>query len=141
MSRVFWDTMLLVYLVEGHKTFQPKVRSLLARSYQRGDVLLTSYLALGEVMAGIPQGSPVAGTLLSTLEEMGFAFVEFNRGSVEPFRQLRSLHKLKAPDAMQLACASSAKTDLFLTGDKELIRKKLYAPGIQFIADFENPPL
>jgi hypothetical protein len=38
---------------------------------------------------------------------------------------------------MNLACAASARVDLFLTGDKQLM--KLNVPGIQFIADFENP--
>ena len=52
MSRVFWDTMMFVYLLEGHQEFAPQVRKALERSYERGDVLVTSYLALGELMAG-----------------------------------------------------------------------------------------
>lgn len=141
MSRVFWDAMLLVYLLENHKTYFPRITSLLARCYQRNDVLLTSYLALAEVLVGMPQGSPAAKTLLTTIEEMGFTFVEFNGDAVEPFRVLRSQFRLKASDAMHLACAASARTDLFLTGDKELLRKNLHVPGVQFVADFENAPL
>jgi hypothetical protein len=38
-----------------------------------------------------------------------------------------------------LACAASAGIDLFLTGDKQLV--KLDIPGIQFIADFNTPIL
>jgi len=42
-------------------------------------------------------------------------------------------------DAVHLACAASAGMDLFLTGDGDL--QKLYVPGIQFIADYDNPLL
>ena len=52
MSRIFWDTMLFVYLTEGHTEFAPLVGDALEHSYRRGDTLLTSHLALGEVMAG-----------------------------------------------------------------------------------------
>jgi hypothetical protein len=45
--------------------------------------------------------------------------------------------KVKSADSINLACAASAGIDLFLTGDKQLM--KLNVPGIQFIADFENP--
>jgi hypothetical protein len=38
-----------------------------------------------------------------------------------------------------LACAASAGVDLYLTGDKQLV--KLDVPGIQFIADFNAPIL
>jgi uncharacterized protein len=140
VSKVFWDTMLFVYLLEGHSKFAPVVQSLLARSYSRGDMLLTSYLSLGEVLAGMSAGSPAAQTLLTTVGEMGFTFVEFNRGAVDPFQFLRRDVGLRAPDAMHLACAASANADLFLTGDKELVRKKVRVPGIHFIADFENAP-
>jgi hypothetical protein len=46
---------------------------------------------------------------------------------------------VKIADSIQLACAASAGIDLFLTGDQQLV--KLDVPGIQFIADFNNPVL
>jgi hypothetical protein len=39
----------------------------------------------------------------------------------------------------QPACAASAKIDLFLKGDLQLVG--LYVPGVQFIADFNTPVL
>lgn len=141
MSRIFWDAMLFVYLLEGHRKYAPQVNSLLEASYERGDVLLTSYLAMGEVLVGVPVGSPLAQTIFETVEQMGFSFIEFDRQCVEPFRLLRTTFGLKAPDAMHLACAAAAKTDLFLTGDGQLLKKHLHVPGIHFIANFENPPL
>ena len=141
MSRVFWDAMLFIYVLEDDRRFAPVVIRALTRSRQRGDVLFTSYLSLAEALVGLPEGSPIANTLQMTILEMGFTFVAFDQGAVESFRMLRRNFRLKQPDSMHLACAAAVKTDLFLTGDKQLLKKQLHVPGIHFIADFERPPL
>jgi predicted nucleic acid-binding protein len=141
MSRIFWDSMLFIYLLEDHPAFAPRVQQLLDRAYNRGDVLYTSYLALGEMMAGaekMPKPQKAAA-LRATIREMGFACLPFDEGAVAPFGRLRSRERLKIADSIHLACAASAGIDLFLTGDKDLV--KLDVPGIQFIADFNNPIL
>ena len=139
MSRIFWDSMLFIYLLEGHPIFSPRVQHLLERAYRRGDTLYTSYLALGEVMAGaekslLPQK---ALSMRKTLDEMGFSYLPFDNGAVAPFSRLRAKQKLKIADSIHLACAASAGIDLFFTGDEQLT--KLDVPGIQFIADFNKP--
>jgi uncharacterized protein len=73
------------------------------------------------------------------LEEIGFSYLPFGSGAVEPFSRLRAKEKLKVADCIHLACAASAGIDLFLTGDKQLL--SLDIPGIQFIADFNTPIL
>jgi predicted nucleic acid-binding protein len=143
VSRIYWDTMLFIYLIEEHPDYYQRVRELLDRSFRRNDSLFTSYFALGEVLAGAeksanPQKAPV---IRQTIEEMGFSFLAFDAGSVAPFSKLRAVERLKAPDAIQLACAASAGIDLFLTGDKQLQLMRLDVPGIQFIADFNAPIL
>jgi predicted nucleic acid-binding protein len=80
-----------------------------------------------------------AATLRATIREMGFTCLPFDEGAVAPFSRLRAKDKVKIADAIHLACAASAGIDLFLTGDKQLAR--LDIPGIQFIADFNNPIL
>jgi uncharacterized protein len=141
MSRVFWDSMITVYLLDSHPTFGPRARQLLERSFKRNDSLFTSYLALGEILAGTekspdPQKRQV---VQQTLEEMGFSFLPFDAGAVIPFSRLRAGAKLRTPDCIHLACAASTGIDLFLTGDKHLT--KLDVPGIQFIVDFNAPIL
>ena len=32
MSRIFWDSMLFIYLLEGHPKFSPRARQLLDRA-------------------------------------------------------------------------------------------------------------
>jgi len=141
MSRVFWDTMLFIYLLEGDPRFSTRVRDLLGRSRKRGDQLFTSHLALGEVMAGASKSSNLQSDRIvsDTLREMGFTCLPFDGGAVAPFANLRATRNLKIADAIHLACAASAGIDLFLTGDKQLA--KLDVPGIQFIADFNTPVL
>ena len=105
---------------------------------KRNDLLFTSHLALGEILAGAAK-SPDPGKTMAvkdTLEEIGFSYLPFDSGSVEPFTQLRAKEELKAADYIQLACAASAGIELFLTGDRQLL--KLDVPGIQFITDFNR---
>jgi predicted nucleic acid-binding protein len=138
MSRVFWDTMMFIYLLEGQEEFSDRMEELLNRSRQRRDSLLTSHLALGELMAGserFDRPLKIAG-VQKTLKEIGFSFLPFDQGAVKPFSVLRGREKLGTANSIHLACAASAGTDLFLTGDKQL--HKLIVPGIQFIADFNS---
>jgi len=139
VSRIYWDTMLFIYLLEDHPVYAPRTRQLLERAYKRRDSLYTSYLALGEVMAGAEktQWPRKALTVTEVVKEMGFSFLPFDGGAVTPFSTLRARQKLKIADSIHLACAASVGIDLFLTGDKQLT--KLDIPGIQFIADFNNP--
>lgn len=139
MSKIYWDSMLIIYLLEGNPTFSKRVQHLLQRSFERGDSLYTSYLAYGEVMAGAVSSPEKESKIQKTMEEMGFSYLPFDGGSVMPFSKLRAKNKLKVADAIHLASAASAGIDLFLTGDKQLMG--LVVPGVQFIADFNTPLL
>ena len=139
MSRIFWDSMIAIYLLEDHPVFAPRAQQLLERSFKRNDELFTSYLALGEILAGASKSPSPRKTaeVEQTLKEIGFSYLPFDRGAVAPFSRLRAQEKLKVADCIHLACAASAGIDLFLTGDKQLT--KIDMPGIQFIADFTSP--
>jgi uncharacterized protein len=141
MTRVFWDTMLFISLLEDNPQFATRVREVLARSYERGDVLLTSCLAFGEVMAGGRASSAKAEITRATIVEMGFSFLPFELRCVDTFSSLRSERLLKAPDSVNLASAGAAGVDVFLTGDTQLLKRGLHVPGIHVIADFNLPIL
>jgi predicted nucleic acid-binding protein len=139
VRRIYWDSMLLIYLLDGNPQFSKRAEELLRSSYLRNDRLFTSYVGLGEVMAGAAK-SPVPTTsadIRSAIDEMGFSYLPFDEAAVTTFSQLRSIHRVKTADAIHLACAAAARIDLFLTGDDKLT--KLHVNGINFIADFQTP--
>jgi len=141
VSRICWGTMLFVYLLEGHPAYLSRVQHLLNRADERGDSLYLSHLALAEVLAGTAESMQFAkeAELREVLRGLGFTYLPFDDGAVLPFSRLRAKERLQMADAIHLACAASAGMDLFLTGDKRLMR--LHVPGIQFIADFNTPLL
>jgi predicted nucleic acid-binding protein len=140
MSRVFFDAMLFAYVMEGHQDYAPVVKMALERCYERNDVLLTSCLAVAEVMAG--KGVAEERQLAARqIRELGFELVNFDETCMEQFARLRAEARLKGPDAIHLACAAAARTDLFLTNDKQLLQRRLTVSGIQFIAHFETDVL
>jgi predicted nucleic acid-binding protein len=141
MSRICWDTMLLIYLLEGHPQYRKRVEALLARARRRGDRLFTTYLSVAEMMAGAERSTQPqkAVAIREVLEEIGFSFLPFDEGAINTFSRLRARENLKVADSIHLACAASAGIDLFLTGDMQLMR--IDVPGIQFIADFNSPIL
>ena len=130
-----------MYLLGGDPHYSTRVEALLTRSYSRRDRLFTSCLGLGEVMAGAAKSIPPTKpeVIRARLDEMGFEYLPFDERAVSVFAHLRAVTKIKAPDAIHLACAASASVDLFLTGDKDLL--KLDVPGIHFIADFDSSVL
>ena len=133
--------MLFIYLLEKNPLYFKTVQRVLERSYERNDQLFTSYLTLGEVMAG-SANSPVprlAEEIRSLMNEMGFSYLPFVERSVAPFAHLRAVHRVKPADAMNLASAAAAGIDLFLTGEKNLF--KLHVAGVNFISNFETAPL
>jgi len=137
--RIFWDSMLLIYLLEGNPAYRVRIQEILTNSYTRGDYLFTSFLGLGEVMAGAATSSrpSTAQDIRTKLDDAGFSYIEFGEAAVQTFARLRAVSRVKSADSIHLACAASVGIDLFLTGDKQLM--KLIVPGIQFIANFENP--
>ena len=136
MSRVFFDAMMFAYVLENHAEFAPHVSRTIERCRERGDTLLTSCLAVGEVMVGGEKKDGVSEEIASLIRQMGFRLIAFDEVCMPVFARLRAEMRLKAPDAIHLACAAAAKTDLFLTNDGQLLQRRLVVPGIQFIADF-----
>lgn len=130
--------MLFIYLLEGNRQFGPAVKSIYNRMRLRGDLLCTSYLSLGEILAGEPQ-SQTTKMLREGIAEMKVQFLAFDGNAVDTFASLRAVQKLATADAIHLACAATKGIDLFLTGDKQLTKQ--IVPGIQFISSIENSPI
>jgi predicted nucleic acid-binding protein len=140
MSRVFWDTNLYIYLFEEYGQFSRKVRQLRSNMLMRGDQLMTSTLTLGEVLV---KPSEEGDHDLCKRYEDAIAstslMIPFDTGAARLYARLRRDRTLRAPDAVQLACAGSVGTDLFITNDDRLLKRAV--PGVQFIASLDKSPI
>jgi predicted nucleic acid-binding protein len=140
MSRVFWDTNLFIYLFEDYGVLSKAVSQLRSKMLDRGDQLLTSTLTLGEILVKpVERGdSELCGKYEHAISSAA-TLIAFDVKAAKVYAALRSARSLKAPDAMQLACAASAKVDLFVTNDERLQGKNV--DGIQFIVPLERVPI
>jgi predicted nucleic acid-binding protein len=139
MSRVFWDTNLFVYLVEGHGRAK-QVAALRQRMMEREDELLTSALTLGEVLVKpMEAGDQELRQRYESVITAGAVVLPFDARAAPRFAEIRRDRSIRAPDAIQLACASVAEVDLFITNDDRLSRKNVR--GIQFIQRLDGAML
>lgn len=132
MSRVFWDTNLFVYLIEDKGERTERVAALRRRMFERNDELLTSALTLGELLVQpIGAGDDDLRSRYEQVITAGATVLPFDARAAPRFAEIRQDRSIRAPDAIQLACAAAAGTDLFVTNDERLSRKNV--PGIEFI--------
>lgn len=139
MSKVFWDTNLFVYLVEGGPR-SGRVTALRQRMIERDDELLTSALTLGEVLVKpLEAGDRNLQQRYEYALTTGATVLPFDARAAVHFAEIRLDRSIRAPDAIQLACAAAAETDLFVTNDDRLSRKNVR--GIHFIQSLDKATL
>ena len=137
MSRVFWDTNLFIYLFEGIDDRAERVAALRQRMRQRHDQLYTSTLTLGEVLVKpLERGDEELRQQYERALADTVQLVPFDRDAARRYADIRQDRAIRAPDALQLACAAAARVDLFITNDDRLSRSTV--PGIQFIVSLER---
>jgi predicted nucleic acid-binding protein len=138
VSRIYWDSMLFVYWLEDNPQFAKRVGTIHTRMKERGDELITSDFTFGEVLAGVYRAGAVraAGDSRRLLQKIISEVVPFDLGASEHYARIRGTQGVAPADAIHLACAAQASSDLFLTNDKRLVGK--FVPGIQFIATLET---
>ena len=132
MSRIFWDTNLFIYLFEDYGELSRRVVRIRQRMLVRRDDLYTSALTLGEVLVKPMEASDQA--LRRRYEEAlrtSATVVPFTTDAALIYADLRGDRTIRAPDAIQLACAASVAVDLFLTNDERLSAKTI--PGVHFV--------
>ena len=137
MSRVYWDTMLFIYWLEDHPQYARRVDAIRSRMDQRHDQLITGAFTFGEVLAGVyRKGTPqLAADTSRLLQNTVAEVVPFTLETADRYARIRATGITPA-DAIHLASAAQAGTDLFLTNDKRLVGK--IVPGIQFIDSLET---
>jgi predicted nucleic acid-binding protein len=126
--------MVFVHWLENHQQYAPRAEHIFRSMQSRGDQLCTSYLTMGEVLAGpLKRGQLQMAQEIERFFDSGLPeILPFDRNSAREFARLRATTNVSAADAIHLACAGASGVDLFLTNDAGL--HKLRIPGIQFIA-------
>jgi uncharacterized protein len=139
VSRVYWDTMLFIYWLEENPQFGKRVDTIWSRMQERNDQLITGTLALGEVYAGAYKrgaNKERIQAVKAALEDVVSEVIPFTVETADVFGQIKGSLNIASADAIHLACAAIAGTDLYLTNDKNLVGKVI--PGIQFIAGLDS---
>jgi len=141
LALVFWDTNLFVYLLEENRTFGESVRELNRRMEARRDRLVTSALTIGEILVKPirENDSDSEKRYRAIFSGPDIQIAAFDAYAAQVYAYVRQDGAIRVADAIQLACAASAKVDLFITNDDRLSRKKV--PGIHFVTSLARAPI
>jgi len=136
VKSIFWDTNLFIYLLEDSPKFGQAVTELRRRMLRRNDRLFTSAMTVGEVLV-----KPLSTGNAALADRYRTLFISaFDMGAAEAYANIRRDRSIHPADAIQLACAESAKADLFITNDDRLTQKNI--PGVSFfIASLTRAPV
>ena len=134
MSRVYWDSMLFIYLIEGNPTHGPRVKAIYEEMMRRKDQLVTSVFTLGEVLTGPRKVG--AQNVVDQIRQFFVAsgrveLLPFTVGTSDRYSVIRATTNATPADAIHLACAAEFGVDLLITHDMKL--HKLAISGIHFI--------
>lgn len=138
MSRVYWDSMLFIYWLEDNPQYARHVNTIHSKMKQRQDRLITGAFTFGEVLAGTYRKgrAELAEQFRTLLRSVVAEVVPFTVETADHYARIRGTLGITPADAIHLASAAQAGTDLFLTNDKNLVGK--IVPGIQFIAPLDT---
>jgi uncharacterized protein len=138
VTRVYWDSMLFIYMLEGNPVFGPKVRKILSQVVSRGDTLSTSVFSIGEILTGPQRKGLVSGVnaVKKYFSSGAIEVLSFTENTSERYSTIRGATRVSQADGIHLACAAEAGVDIFFTNDRDL--RKLSIPGIKFFADLDG---
>jgi predicted nucleic acid-binding protein len=136
---VYWDTNLFIYLFEDYGELTRRSHGLISRIRARGDRLVTSTFALGEMLV-LPVSAPpdLARDLERRLHRIA-EVVAFDLPAARHFAAIRADRSIAEPDAIHLACAAAARVDLFVTNDARLSRRVV--PGVPILTSLGDVPI
>lgn len=131
------DTAAFIYFIEGHPRFGPLVEPLLVDADRGAREVVTSALTLLEVLVLPYRVGDVAlaeryEAILS--RSRGVRLVELDRVQLRTAAQLRATHRVRTPDALQLAAGITQRCTALVTNDRAMPA----VPGLRVLqlADF-----
>ena len=124
-STVGLDTGPLIYYMEEHPAFLAKIKPFFEAAERNEFRIVTSFVTLIEVLVrplreGRPELAEEYRNIL--LQSPALTAIPLDEGIAEEAAGLRARHKLRTPDAIQLATAIRSGASWFLTNDAELAK-------------------
>ena len=137
MSRIYWDSMVFIYVIERNPTYFPIVKTVHEAMKRRGDTLCTSIFTVGEVLVGPRKVGSQSGAdcIRNYFAGDTVSILPFTFETAEQFALIRSWTGASSSDAIHLAAAAEAHVDVFLTNDPDILPLKV--PGIALIANLD----
>ena len=90
MSRIFWDTNLFIYLLEGSGPQSARVTEIRERMLERDDELCTSTLTLGEVLVKpAEQGNEALCQRYEDVLAQAARLIAFDRETARRYAEIR----------------------------------------------------
>jgi predicted nucleic acid-binding protein len=120
-NRIYADSNVLIYLVEGSPEFLPFSEKIFRYAIENGMPLVTSEIAIAECLHGAYKyGSE---TLAEEYREIFldanvFSFVPITRDILERSAMIGTEQKLKLIDSIHVTSAIDAGCDVFVTNDR-----------------------
>lgn len=139
MTRVYWDTMLFIYLLEAHPAFGPRVQAVHQALTQQGAKLCTSVFTVGEILT-MPRKTDDQKKIDLLMDYFEFSgniqVVPFTIRTAQRYAEIRAKERVLSADAIHLASASEVQADMFMTNDRKLQRLRI--DGIKLVADMDG---
>ena len=117
------DTSVFIYFIEAHPSYLPLIKPIFVKVDQGDLQAATSALTLLEVLV-VPYRDgnlPLAERYEQLLTRgQGLRMVPLDNAHLRAAAQLRAVHGVRTPDAIQLAAALSARCTTFVTNDRSI---------------------
>ena len=122
-KKVYFDTNVLIYLIENHPTYRDKVISLIASLDELNCEVITSELTLAECLVKpLAQNNKQSQDVYTaSIKNSDFLTVKpVSRKVLVEAARLRSVFNNKLPDSIHLATALTTGCDAFIGNDKKI---------------------
>jgi predicted nucleic acid-binding protein len=128
--RVYLDSMVWIYFLEGNPIFGPDANQLVAQLHAGGHVLLSSFLVEAEVLV-LPKRNDdrfTAASYKRFFSSAGVVSIPYPPPSPDLYAELRAKHGTRPIDTLHATLAAAANADLLVTEDKKLLAATV--PGV-----------
>jgi predicted nucleic acid-binding protein len=135
--RVYVDSMVWVYFLEGNAKYGPDATTLMLRIRAGNHTLLSSFMVLGELLV-LPKrnGDRFSEAAYKRLfNSPDITLINYPPPSVDLYANLRAQHRTGSIDTLHAALAAAGNSDVFITEDTKLL--PLTIPGIGKVASIQ----